>query len=188
MIRQALAETLAPLAAALLKTAGKCDSPEVQPAKAEIMTKCLKIVADLLVDEVPQVAEAACEALVALSSQWEPGQINAPMITIVLGLAHSEEEEEHRAAAAELLGRLAEAFGGTIIEMFAIKAPTTTPPQPPPCHASISCAHFLVSSKQPFLWFAPTCDRSLLAGRRSQRYQRIRSSKYARRRPSRCQR
>ena len=72
VIRQALAETLPPLAAALLKAAGKCDSPEIQPAKAEIMTKCLKLVADLLVDDAPQVMEAACEALVSLAGQWEP--------------------------------------------------------------------------------------------------------------------
>ena len=72
VVRQGFAETLGPLAASLLKVAGKCESPEIQPAKAEIMTKCLHFSACLLVDDNAQVREAAGEALVALSKQWDP--------------------------------------------------------------------------------------------------------------------
>ena len=43
------------------------------------------------------------------------------MLTIVIGLARSEDTEDHRVAACGLLEKLSEALGGTIIEMFVIK-------------------------------------------------------------------
>jgi len=105
----------------LLGKAVKCGAAEVTQAKLDVMTMSLGFVANLLVDDAAQVREAASESLVALTKLFPEQEIQPQTLTILLGLAHSDDSEEHRIMACELFEQVAPVLGRKLIETFVIK-------------------------------------------------------------------
>lgn len=120
VIRQALGEQLAPLTAVLVRGAKKLEEEHMHQALKEVKKKVLEFVANLLVDDSQQVCQSGQEALVTISSLFQPDDVNAQVLTVVLGLAHSEDSEEHRISALELFKGLAPLLGEKLVLTFGL--------------------------------------------------------------------
>ena len=78
----------------------------------------LPTLAKLLGDPQAEVRQAAGESLVGVANLMKPIDLGHHVLTIVLQLAHDDEQEELRMTAAALLNDLAEALGYDLCKQF----------------------------------------------------------------------
>eukprot|EP00903_Cladosiphon_okamuranus_P014228 g13217.t1 len=78
----------------------------------------LPTLAKLLGDQQAEVRQAAGESLVGVANLMKPIDLGHHVLTIVLQLAHDDEQEELRMTAAALLNDLAEALGYDLCKQF----------------------------------------------------------------------
>jgi len=85
-----------------------------------IMDVILPTIAQLLEDTKVEVRQAASVALVAVAQIVKPSDLGQHVLTIILQLAHEDENEEMRMTASELLNLLAEHLGLDLCKQFVI--------------------------------------------------------------------
>lgn len=85
-----------------------------------IMDVILPTIAQLLEDTKVEVRQAASVALVAVAQIVKPPDLGQHVLTIILQLAHEDENEEMRMTASELLNLLAEHLGLDLCQQFVI--------------------------------------------------------------------
>ena len=78
----------------------------------------LPIIATLLVDPQPEVRTAAGETLVLMANYIKKDDLGPRILTIVLSLAHDDDQEEFRMLAAVLLNELADTLGPDLCYQF----------------------------------------------------------------------
>lgn len=78
----------------------------------------LPLIATLLVDPQPEVRTAAGETLVTMASYIKRDDLGPRVLTIVLSLAHDDDQEELRMLAAVLLNELADTLGPDLCYQF----------------------------------------------------------------------
>ena len=110
-LRQVLAEQLGGVAEVCVRSGGAA-------GYTALLETVLPATAVLLADGVPEVRMAAGEALVAAAGLVRPEDLGARVLTLVLGLAHDDEQEELRMAAAVLLNELAQTLGPDLCLQF----------------------------------------------------------------------
>lgn len=85
-----------------------------------VLDMILPVVAHLLEDDKVDVRHAASTALVSISNMMKPNDLGQYVLTIILQLAHEDENEEMRMTASELLNLLAELLGFDLCKQFVI--------------------------------------------------------------------
>ena len=88
------------------------------PGYATLLEAILPSAAALLRDGAAEVRLAASETLVCVAALVRAEDLGTHVLTIVLGMAHDEEAEELRMAAAALLNALAETLGPELCHQF----------------------------------------------------------------------
>mmetsp|Transcript_7090 Transcript_7090/g.7346 ORF Transcript_7090/g.7346 Transcript_7090/m.7346 type:complete len:847 (-) Transcript_7090:79-2619(-) len=112
-VRQHLCEQLIPLSKFCTQYGGS-DGYRI------LLERLLPTCARELVYEKVEVRQSACVTMVALAKHVKPEDIGKDVLTIVLRLAHEDENEEMRMTACELLNLLAEQLGQELCQQFVI--------------------------------------------------------------------
>lgn len=112
-IRSHLCEQMVTLATCIADTGG-------EEGYQVVLEVILPIIAQLLEDNKVDVRQAASIALVSVAQIIQPPDLGQHVLTIILQLAHEDENEEMRMTASELLNLLAEHLGLDLCKQFVI--------------------------------------------------------------------
>lgn len=115
VVRTALAEQLGLAAPALFKKGPK------ELTHTLVTTTFLNLVASLIVDDHEDVRKESETSLVAIAELLPVQDVGSSVLTIVLGLASSKDEEDHRISSLGLLASLATMLGPSLCRTFAVK-------------------------------------------------------------------
>ncbi|CAD2222283.1 serine/threonine-protein phosphatase 4 regulatory subunit 1 [Angomonas deanei] len=103
-VRLTLAQQLKPLSSFLVKEGG-------EGGYEQVLKVSLPFAFELLVDRNVEVAKVSLQTIRELAELVRPEDVNANLLTVVIGLAHDERAEDYRVVAAELFNHLAKFFG-----------------------------------------------------------------------------
>eukprot|EP01041_Mallomonas_annulata_P008877 gene8877-18379_t len=112
-VRQHLCEQLIPLSKFCLAEGG-------HEGYRILLEKLIPTCAKELEYEKAEVRQSACYTMVALAKSVQPEELGKDVLTIVLRLAHEDDNEEMRMTACELLNLLAEQLGQDLCQQFVI--------------------------------------------------------------------
>lgn len=85
-----------------------------------VISTYLNLVASLIVDDHEDVRKEAEKTLISISKLLSVTDLGSHVLAIVLGLAHSQDDEDHRVSAIGLLASLAEMLGPALCATYAV--------------------------------------------------------------------
>lgn len=84
----------------------------------KVVDEILPIISLLLAEKASEVRQGAADALVTLASHLRPGERGDQVLMTVISLSHSNDDEDARSTAVQLLNGLAETLGKDLCQQF----------------------------------------------------------------------
>ncbi|CAE8584682.1 unnamed protein product, partial [Polarella glacialis] len=111
LVRQSLVGNFGDLAGFLIQS-------DPEKGYQKVVDDLLPAVSLLLNEKASDVRQGAAEALTTLASHLRPGERGDQVLMTVISLSHSNEDEDARSTAVQLLNSLAEALGADLCQQF----------------------------------------------------------------------
>lgn len=111
LVRQSLVSHFGDLAGFLIQS-------DPEKGYQKVVDDLLPTVSLLLHEQASEVRQGAAEALTTLASHLRPGERGDQVLMSVIALSHSNDDEDARTTAVQLLNSLAEALGTELCQQF----------------------------------------------------------------------
>ncbi|GMI05295.1 hypothetical protein TrVE_jg1152 [Triparma verrucosa] len=105
---------------ALLASGIKMDLHTLQPYRPLILETCVPLLGRMLSDSSPEVRASASESLTMLPPHIAPPDLGQHILTLILSLSHSDDNEELRMTGCGLLGKMAKGVGRDLCRQFVV--------------------------------------------------------------------
>ena len=93
---------------------------ELPPYRSLILETCVPLLKRMLSDSSPEVRATASESLTMLPPHIAPSDLGPHILTLILSLSHSDDNEELRMTGCGLLGKMAKGVGRDLCRQFVV--------------------------------------------------------------------